>query len=298
MLIKSENYSYAKLNKTLRALANEYPFFKPITIGKSVGGLDIKGIKIGAGRESVLYAAAFHGSEHITTNITLFFLERLGECIKKGEDLCGINLKRILAKRSILILPRINPDGCDISILGEKGCVGKEKEIRNLCQGNFKIWNSNFRGVDINHNFNADWEDLKKREEKAGIWGPAPTRYGGTKPESEPETKALCDLCRRANICHALALHSQGEVIYHGYKNIHPKRSKRMAEILSSESGYALDVPVSLASGGGFKDWFILEFDRPAFTVEIGKGKNPLPIEKAEEIYKKVQKMLAVAMGL
>lgn len=297
-MIKSENYSYSNLNKTLRALCHEYPFFKTFAIGKSVRGLDIKGIKIGAGRESVLYAAAFHGSEHITTNITLFFLEALGKSIKKGEKLCGVDLKRILAKRSILILPRINPDGCDISILGEKGCVGKEKEIGNLCQGNLKNWNSNFRGVDINHNFNADWEDLRKREEKAGICGPSPTRYGGRTPESEPETKALCDLCRRANICHALALHSQGEVIYHGYKNIHPKKSKRMAEILATESGYALDVPMGLASGGGFKDWFILEFDRPAFTVEVGKGKNPLPINTAEEIYKKIEKMLTVAMGL
>ena len=71
-----------------------------------------------------------------------------------------------------------------------------------------------------------------------------------------------------------------------------------MAEILSSESGYALDVPVGLASGGGFKDWFVLEFDRPAFTVEIGKGKNPLPIEMAEEIYKKIEKMLAGSLGM
>ena len=298
MLIKSVNYSYNNLNKALRALCHEYPFFKPITIGKSVRGLDIRGIKIGGGRESVLYAAAFHGSEHITTNIALYFLEALGESIKNDKDLCGVDLKRILAKRSILILPRINPDGCEISILGEKGCLQKEKEIGNLCRGDYKIWNSNFRGVDINHNFNADWENLKKREEKAGIWGPSPTRYGGIKPESEPETKALCDLCRSANICHALALHSQGEVIYHGYKNIHPKKSKKMAEILATESGYALDVPIGLAEGGGFKDWFILEFNRPAFTIETGKGKNPLPIEKAEEIYRKIEKMLAVSLGL
>ena len=246
-MIKSENYSYSGLNKALRSLCYEYPFFKPFIIGKSVCGMDISGIKIGSGRESVLYAAAFHGSEHITTNIALYFLEALGESIKNDKDLCGVDLKRILAKRSILILPRINPDGCEISILGEKGCLQKEKEIGNLCRGDYKIWNSNFRGVDINHNFNADWENLKKREEKAGIWGPSPTRYGGIKPESEPETKAICDLCRRANICHALALHSQGEVIYHGYKNIHPKKSKKMAEILATESGYALDVPIGLA---------------------------------------------------
>ena len=65
-----------------------------------------------------------------------------------------------------------------------------------------------------------------------------------------------------------------------------------MAEIMATASGYALDVPSAIATGGGFKDWFIEEFNRPGFTVEIGKGKNPLPPEKSEEIYRQLKEML------
>ena len=150
------------------------------------------------------------------------------------------------------------------------------------------------RGVDINHNFNADWENLRNKERALGIYGASPTRFGGTKPESEPETVAVANLCRDTKIRHAVALHSQGEVIYWTFGEKVPPRAQRMAEIMATSSGYALDVPISIAEGGGFKDWFISEFKRPAFTIELGKGKNPLPIEDANEIYRRVREMLVL----
>ena len=89
-------------------------------------------------------------------------------------------------------------------------------------------------------------------------------------------------------------MHSQGEVIYWSYNGLESNISKRMAEIMAATSGYALDVPVGLAFGGGFKDWFITKYKRPAFTVEIGKGKNPLPINTAEKIYQDICEMLTI----
>ena len=35
---------------------------------------------------------------------------------------------------------------------------------------------------------------------------------------------------------------------------------------------------------GGFKDWFIDCFHRPGFTIEAGKGKNPLPFSRLSAI--------------
>ena len=55
----------------------------------------------------------------------------------------------------------------------------------------------------------------------------------------------------------------------------------------------AIDAPIAIADGGGFKDWFIEEYNRPGFTVEIGKGKNPLPAETAEEIRQEHRKLLS-----
>ena len=68
-----------------------------------------------------------------------------------------------------------------------------------------------------------------------------------------------------------------------------------MAEIMSASSGYALEEPEGLAVGGGFKDWFIKEFDRPAFTVEVGRGENPLPLEDYAKIYKQIRELLMLS---
>lgn len=51
-------------------------------------------------------------------------------------------------------------------------------------------------------------------------------------------------------------------------------------------------MPTGIADGGGFKDWFISEFCRPGFTIELGLGKNPLPAADAAKINEQVKEML------
>ena len=53
-----------------------------------------------------------------------------------------------------------------------------------------------------------------------------------------------------------------------------------------------------ITSCRGFKDWFIETYDRPGFTVEIGKGTNPLPLEQFPEIYRKLRELLLLAATL
>lgn len=294
-IIKPVNFDYQKMKKFIDALCCRIPLLQPFCIGKSCAGREITALKINSGDEYVLFTAAFHGSEHITSNILLMFMEDFCTAYARNFSLCGINIRKALGNRGIIFVPRVNPDGCEISINGALGCGKDAGKIYKLCSGDFIHFNANLRGVDINHNFDAGWEQLHTLERKSGILGPAPTRFGGEYPHSEPETKALVGLCKGYNIHHALALHSQGEVIYWDYNGLEGKTARRMAEIMATVSGYALDVPVGLASGGGFKDWFISEFLRPAFTVEVGKGKNPLPINSAEKIYKDICEMLTIA---
>lgn len=64
---------------------------------------------------------------------------------------------------------------------------------------------------------------------------------------------------------------------------------------MAAESGYALEVPTGLSVGGGFKDWFIDEFSRPGFTLEIGKGQNPLPICTMSRLYSQIREPLVLA---
>lgn len=291
-IIKSADYDYTAYKDVINRLCRKYPRLQSFSIGKSCAGREIYALKTGKAQSYVLFAAAFHGSEHITTNILLYFIEELSYALNKNVSLAGINARKALCGRGVIFVPLVNPDGCEISIKGAAGCGGKARQIERLCHGDFAHWNANFRGVDINHNFNAGWEQLHALERKSGILGPAPTRYGGPHPESEPETAALVNLCRSTYINHAIALHAQGEVIYWSYGENHDRRALKMAEIMAATSGYALDAPVGIAVGGGFKDWFIEEMGRPGFTVELGVGVNPLPISSAAKIYADVREML------
>ena len=293
-IVTVKEYDYYERQKVISKLCDKYKFIKRNIIGKSCNGKEITALKIGSAEEYCLIAAAFHGSERITSIILLMYIEELCEALQNGGYIEGINAKRGLLGRGVIFVPCVNPDGCDISLLGKKACGQSAESMSKLCKNNFERWNANFRGVDINHNFDADWENLRKKERCLGIYGPAPSRFGGFKPESEPETIALVNLCRKIKMRHVLALHSQGEVIYWTFGEKRPARSQKMAEIMATSSGDALDVPVSIADGGGFKDWFINEFDRPGFTVEVGSGKNPLPIEDTEKIYKDIREMLTL----
>ena len=74
-----------------------------------------------------------------------------------------------------------------------------------------------------------------------------------------------------------------------------PDRALLMAQVMATSSGYAISSPEGLAIGGGFKDWFITELRRPAFTIEVGLGKNPLPIQNFYQIYPRLEEMLVLS---
>ena len=71
-----------------------------------------------------------------------------------------------------------------------------------------------------------------------------------------------------------------------------PKNAEMMAKILADSCGYRLVNNDGLYSHGGFKDWFIEEFASPGFTMEIGKGENPLPKEELYDIYADIEEAL------
>ena len=82
-----------------------------------------------------------------------------------------------------------------------------------------------------------------------------------------------------------LAYHTQGQEIYWNFQNINPPNGYEIGEKFAKASGYLLtEVPYN-SSFAGYKDWFILYFDKPGYTIEAGFGENPLPISQFDEIY-------------
>ena len=67
--------------------------------------------------------------------------------------------------------------------------------------------------------------------------------------------------------------------------------SRKSAEVLA-KFVFLVAHPEDIAVGGGFKDWFIEKFHRPAFTLEIGKGVNPLSPDVFDTEYPLVSNML------
>lgn len=285
---------YGEICALSGALSHEYPALKLGTIGKSLAGRDIISLTFGDTETPVLFAAAFHAQEWLTSLVLLRFCERLLKAVAENAELCEINVRKAFSGRGVIFLPCVNPDGVEIVLNGCESAGGLAEFVGGICAGDLTSWNANAHGVDLNHNFDAGWSEVRKAEIEAGILGPAPRRYGGVKAESEPETKALTQLCRSVPIRHAFALHSQGEEIYWQYGAHTPPKSRFMAQVLSVSSGYTLAQPEQIASHGGFKDWFIEEFHRPAFTLEIGRGKNPLPLTDLDSVYRTAEEMLLI----
>lgn len=293
--IQSKFFDEKNRKKLINSFKSKYPFIKCGVLYKSLCERDIDYIRIGKANEQALFVGGFHGMEWLTSLLLLVFCEKLCISIAQNEKLSGVGMRSFLEKKGLFIIPCINPDGTEISIHGKEKAGAYKNLVSDVSGGNTSNWQANARGVDINHNFDASWKTLNKMEKEAGIFGPSPTRYGGVAPESEVETKILTNLCRKVFFRHTIAFHSQGEEIYWSYKDYTPKESFLMANIMGKSSGYKVSEPEGLAVGGGFKDWFIKEFKRPAFTMEIGKGKNPLPIDDIVEIYRKLEKTLVLA---
>lgn len=260
--VKSQVYKFKK----------QYSCAKVFSLGKSVGGRRIYCLGIGSLRQSVLYVGGIHASEWLTINALLTFGEEVAQRCETDKS-----FSQRLEQRGIMIIPCLNPDGVEIAVSSK---------------GELSRYNANQNGVDLNHNFDAGFEKSKKLELKSGITSPSFKQYGGEYPESEPETHALCTLCNLFEPQIAYALHSQGEEIYYSYENHTPKQSEQMAKSLSRVSGYKLVKQTGLCSHAGFKDWFILKKHRPAFTIEMGKGQNPLPLCDFEKTYKKLRALL------
>lgn len=286
------------LEKYIREILRAHTSARTFSIGNSFLGRKIPVLTLGNTCGCALFVGGVHGSEWLTALLLLRFFDEVCAAFEHGECLRGVNVGKAVFRRGIAVVPVLNPDGVEISLRGAAGALSAEKRVARLAKGDFAHWNANARGVDLNHNFDAGWETLQKLEHQEGIYGPGPGKYGGARPFSEPETRAVCGFCSTVSVRRLYAFHSQGEEIYWYYGPETPTLSRSIGERLAETSGYEMLLPEGTASHGGLKDWYIKNFRRPGFTVEIGKGENPLPIEALDGIYEKLERMLAEMLVL
>ncbi len=297
-IIELKPLTYEYLENSVTQLKACFNCLALATCGKSVMGKELFSFTIGEGKRKIIYVGGTHGLEWITSLVLLKFTERLMTASEINGEICGYSVNDILKNIRLVIIPVLNPDGIDIAIRGTAACGGLKEQIYDISKFNFKNWSANANGVDLNHNFNADWYALRNFEETKGVTSPSPRRFGGFYPESEPETKAITTFLRKVPFDRLYSFHSQGEEIFYDYKNCAPEKSIYIAKALSGVTGYTLVKNEGHYSSGGLKDWFIEEFKKPAFTIELGLGKNPLPLSEFENIYKKTEPLLLLGLML
>lgn len=286
---------YETMMERLNALAEQYPFLSVTYLGESVLGRGIPLVTLGKGKKTVLYVGAHHGMEWVTSWILLRMITEYCRAYENGEIVEGCNVRVLFETRTLCLVPMLNPDGVEYQIHGAPRDHIFYDRVRSMNGGSedFSRWQANARGVDLNHNYRRGFAEYKQIEAEQGILGGAPTRYSGECPESEPETGALCNYIRYCEDLKAvISFHSQGEEIYYSTQGKTLPESESMARAMARMCGYQLSVPDGMAAFGGLTDWCIGELSLPCFTVECGKGRNPLPPREFFFIYAQLRKLL------
>lgn len=274
-------YSYATMMDDLNKLKFVYPFIQVSTIGKTILEREIPEVLLGNGPKNIHYNASFHANEWITTSIIMTFLNNYLLSLTNRYAIRGLITSPLYEQTSLSIVPMVNPDGVELVLNGPPWNEPWKSNVIHWNKGNedFSRWKANIRGVDLNDQFPANWEAERERTDAK----PGPRDYGGKSPLSEPEAVAMANLTKRRDFARVLAFHTQGKVIYWGYKNFEPPEAKVLVTQFSKVSGY--EAVQTIESYAGYRDWFIQEWRRSGFTVELGTGTNPLPLTQFDEIY-------------
>ena len=282
------------------ALVRQFPFLRSEVIGATAFQRQLRTLVLGNGPRKVFYSAAHHANEWITSLVLLKYAQELARAYRDGGSIAGYDAKEIFDTATIYLLPMVDPDGVDL-VTGAiaPGSVSYEA-ARRLAENYPAIpfpdgWKANLLGVDLNLNYPARWLTARDIKFSQGFTRPGPRDYVGRAPLNQLETRSLAEYTRLLDPALVLAYHSQGQEIYWQFDGIFVPGAEALGRAFAEASGYALaDTPYA-SSFAGYKDWFIQEFRRPGYTVEVGLGENPLPLTQFDEIYRDNESILTLA---
>lgn len=144
---------------------------KETVIGTSAGGNDITAYHFGEGDTEVLFVGGIHAG--YSWNTVLVAYELIDYLDAGGNIPEGVR---------VTVIPTLNPDGQEavIGTTGQFTAAAAPAAGVDTVTGRF-----NENGVDLNRNFDCQWQT-------DGVWQNTPVS-GGSAPFSEPETAALRD---------------------------------------------------------------------------------------------------------
>lgn len=280
----------ASCNRMIEEIVKTYPFCRSELLTATAFGRAIRTLVIGNGPRKVLYTAAHHANEWITALVLLKFAEEFAAAIQENGQIFGESARMLSAQATIYMVPMVDPDGVDL-VVGAIGPGSPQYNIAKHFANNYPDipfpdgWKANLLGVDLNLQYPAGWLQAREIKFSQGFTSPAPRDYVGRSPLNQAETKALAGYTTFVDPALVLAYHTQGGEIYWQFEDYEIPGARELGEAFARLSGYTLaEVPYN-SGFAGYKDWFIKYFGRPGYTVEAGRGENPLPISQFDEIY-------------
>ena len=271
------------------ALVEKYPFCRTELLTTTAFSRPVRTLVIGTGPRKVIYSAAHHANEWITALLILKFAEDLAQAIADGTEILGVPGTEIAREATIYMLPMVDPDGVDL-VVGAITEGPQYRQAQRIAEQFPQIpfpsgWKANLLGVDLNLQYPAGWLQAREIKFMQGFDRPAPRDYVGRAPLDQKESRALAGYTEFIDPELVLAFHSQGKQIYWKYQDIEIPGARELGEIFAKRSGYTLEDTPYASGFAGYKDWFILRFQKPGYTVEVGAGENPLPLSQFPEIY-------------
>ncbi|MFH1923776.1 MAG: M14 family metallopeptidase [Planctomycetota bacterium] len=240
-----------KIEQATAAFQRSHPDLVMVnTIGQTVRGQTLRGIRLGKGSRCVAFVGAIHAGESGPELMIPAF-----------ERILADN-KELLAQVSIAAIAAVNLD-----------------ERRRLAEGVPWYLRTSANGVDLNRNYPVDWETV---DYTYGLdtSDPDSMTYRGPAPASEPETRAVMEFLCANSVEAVYSFHCLASIC--GAHCLGPKCAAKddayMKKCLGFAAAYCLGMDRSHpadsvfrfgASAGSLPAWCYRELHVPAFDLEI-----------------------------
>lgn len=252
-------WPYETVRREAEALAREFPSLVRLEeTGRTAGGRSLVALRAGATSPNVAFVGLVHAGE-AGPELLLPMLRRV---LTERPDL--------LARAGVAVLPSLNPDGREAMVRGVPWYL-----------------RTNRNGVDLNRNFDADWDEI------AYGYGldssdPEAATYRGPCPASEPETQAVTHFLEAHPPAVVFSFHCLASICSNAFLTTAKGASNASFAALAGrlarryEQGMfpaaAVETTVHYAcSSGSLPHWVYRRFGVPAFDLELG----PNPDAKA-----------------
>ena len=303
--VSNLQYSYDQMKQDLETLQEKYPEQMQIeSLGTTADGREILEAVLGdvKAEHHILVQATMHAREYMNTVLAMNQIE---DYLRYSEERSYNETRwsELYKKVCFHVIPMVNPDGVTISQEGADGISDEalksqleECYQRAVDSGStysdrmqyFSVWKANARGVDLNRNFDAGWEEY------TGAADPASECYKGTSPASEAESQAVLRVAQDYDLDCCIAYHSFGNLIYwnYGSQGEIMEADQQLVSLVSGVTGYEMHSTVQDSTdAAGCSDYFVLKLGIPAVTIENGGSQCPMPIEEYQPMYQRNQNL-------